>query len=475
VQRDIFLNISPLDARYYKSNGELIDELSCYLSENSVIKYEAAVETAMIIVMERYGIVPAGSGEEMKKAFRAVTPEEVYEEEAKTRHNIRALVNVMQRYVHDELAPYIHLSATSEDITGTAYAMRVRDAFYRVVVPKCIELLEVLVDIAIREVNTVQMGRTHGQHAVPVTVGYLFSGYSDRFGGRLMKVVEALRELRGKLSGAVGAYNASSLFLGDPRKFEEEVLGELGLRPANFSSQIVEPEYLLDLIHAVVSAFGVLANIADDMRHLQRTEIGEMGERFEKGQVGSSTMPHKRNPWNFEHVKSLWKEFVPRILTRYYDQISEHQRDLTNSASGRFVVEIITAFTLAVDRLLKQLKKLVIDHDNLKKNIKLTGGMFLAEPLYILLASKGFGEAHGIVKEATLRAEKEKKSVFEIIEQDETFSNIAKLDVWNALKENPESYTGRSSERTREITKFWKKQIKELESTCKAHSVVQYD
>lgn len=474
MQRDIFLNISPLDARYYKSNGELIDELSRYLSENSVIKYEAAVETAMIIVMERYGIVPAGSGEEMKKAYHAVTPEEVYEEEAKTRHNIRALVNVMQRYVPDELAPYIHLSATSEDITGTAYALRVRDSFYRVVVPKCIELLEVLVDIAIREADTVQMGRTHGQHAVPVTVGYLFSGYSDRFGGRLMKVVEALRELRGKLSGAVGAYNASSLFIEDPRKFEEEVLGELGLRPANFSSQIVEPEYLLDLIHAVVSAFGVLANIADDMRHLQRTEIGEMGERFEKGQVGSSTMPHKRNPWNFEHVKSMWKEFVPRILTRYYDQISEHQRDLTNSASARFVVEIITAFTLAVDRLLKQLKKLVIDYDNLKKNIKLTGGMFLAEPLYILLASKGFGEAHGIVKEATLRAAQERKSVFEIIEQDETFSEITKLDIWNALKEKPESYTGRASERTREITKFWKKQIKELGSACKAHSVVQY-
>jgi adenylosuccinate lyase len=171
----------------------------------------------------------------------------------------------------------------------------------------------------------------------------------------------------------------------------------------------------------------------------------------------------------------MWKEFVPRILTRYYDQISEHQRDLTNSASARFVVEIITAFTLAVDRLLKQLKKLVIDSNNLKKNIKLTGGMFLAEPLYILLASKGFGEAHGIVKEATLRAEQERKSVFEIVEQDEKFSEIAKLDIWNALKENPESYTGRASERTREITKFWKKQIKELGSACKAHSVVQYD
>ncbi len=475
MQRDIFLNISPLDGRYYRSNSKLLNELSNYLSEKSVIKYEAAVETAMIIVMERYGIVPDGSGEEMKKAYRAVTPEAVYEEEAKTRHNIRALVNVMQRYVGEDLAPFIHLSATSEDITGTAYALRIRDAFYRVVLPRCNELLEVLVEIADREADTVQIGRTHGQHAVPVTVGYLFAGYTDRFGGRMVKITETLRDLRGKLSGAVGAYNATSLFIENPRMFEEDVLGELGLKPAQFSSQIVQPEYLLDLVHAVVSAFGVLANIADDMRHLQRTEIGEMGERFEKGQVGSSTMPHKRNPWNFEHVKSMWKEFVPRMLTRYYDQISEHQRDLTNSASSRFVVEIITGFTLAADRLLNQFKKLVIDSQGLKKNVDLTGGMFLAEPLYILLASKGCKNAHSIVKEATLRADREGKSVFEIVEQDKTFSEIVKLDIWKALRDSPESYTGKAGSRTGEIVSYWRKRLEEIKKECISHRVVQYD
>jgi adenylosuccinate lyase len=475
VQRDIFRNISPLDARYYKSNGELIDKLSEYLSESSVIRYEAAVETAMIIVMERYGIVPEGSGREIVRAYHAVTPEEVYAEEAETRHNIRALVNVMQRYVPETLAPYIHLSATSEDITGTAYVMRVKDAFYKVVLPRCTELLHVLAETAQREAGTVQIGRTHGQHAVPVTVGYLFAGYSDRFGGRLMKIVESLEELRGKLSGAVGAYNASSLIVEDPVKFERDVLEEVGLRPANFSSQILEPEYLLDLVHAVVSAFGTLAQVADDMRHLQRTEIGEMGEKFEKGQVGSSTMPHKRNPWNFEHVKSMWKEFVPRIITRYLDQISEHQRDLTNSASGRFVVEIITAFALAVDRLCKQLKKLVIDEGNLRKNIALTGGMFLAEPLYILLASRGHRDAHGIVKEATLRAEKEGARVFDVIERDDVLGDVTKLETWKSLRDNPESYTGLSQQRAEEIAAFWQEKQKEIEGFCKAHRVVSYD
>ena len=96
----------------------------------------------------------------------------------------------------------------------------------------------------------------------------------------------------------------------------------------------------------IISAFGVLANLADDIRHLQRTEIGEVGEAFEATQVGSSTMPHKRNPWNFEHVKSMWKEFMPRMITMYADQISEHQRDLTNSASGRFVPEIVLVLWL---------------------------------------------------------------------------------------------------------------------------------
>src|SRR5690606_31536898 len=116
---------------------------------------------------------------------------------------------------------------------------------------------------------------------------------------------------------------------------------------------VVEPEYVLDFVHTIVSAFGVLANFADDVRHLQRTEIGELGEAFEAEQVGSSTMPHKRNPWNYEHVKSLWKTFAPRMQTLYADQISEHQRDLTNSASSRFTAEIIAGFAAALERLEK--------------------------------------------------------------------------------------------------------------------------
>jgi len=469
MDRDIFLNISPLDSRYYKSNRELMDQLAGYLSENSVIRYEAKVEAAIITVMERYGIVPGGSAEMMKKACLNVNPEDVYCEEEKTRHNIRALVNVLQRNVNENLAPFIHLSATSEDITGTAQALRMRDVFYNVVVPLCIKFMGILADISLQEADTPQIGRTHGQHAVPITVGFLFAGYTDRFGGRLVKIIDAVKELRGKMSGAVGAYNAGSLIFDDPGRFEKDVLNELGLKPAKFSSQIVEPEYMLDLVHAVVSAFGVLAQIGDDMRHLQRTEIAEMGEKFEKGQVGSSTMPHKRNPWNFEHVKSMWKEYAPRIITRYYDQISEHQRDLTNSASGRFVVEIITAFTLSVDRLVRQLSKLSIDRINLRKNIEATDGMFLAEPLYILLAAEGRLDAHEIVKQATVIARKEGRRLFEVIEEDDAFKDITALDSWKKLSQDPSAYTGIAEKRAREIAGYWKDIMDNIQSECNAY------
>jgi len=466
MERDIFSNISPIDARYYKSSRELLERLSQYLSENSVIRYEALVEGALIGVMERRGIVARGAREQMKKALGSITPEEVYLEEEKTQHNIRALVNVLQRRVSPGVAPFIHLAATSEDITGTAHALRMRDAFYRVVMPEALSLLDVMLDIAEREAATAQIGRTHGQHAVPATVGFLFAGYADRFGLRLQKMIEAVDSLPGKMSGAVGAYNASSLIFDDPRKFEEEVLAELGLKPAAYATQIVEPEFLLDLIHGVVSAFGVLAQIADDMRHLQRTEIGELAERFEKGQVGSSTMPHKRNPINFEHVKSLWKEFCPRIITRYMDQISEHQRDLTNSASGRFIGEIIAAFTLAVNRLARQFKKLVVDRARLRANLELIQGAFLAEPLYILLAARGHADAHELVREVTLKAEKEKASIFELIREDGRFLEVVQLDSWKNLERGPEHYTGRAEERARAIASEWRLRSEALRRRC---------
>jgi adenylosuccinate lyase len=343
----------------------------------------------------------------------------------------------------------------------TATAMRFKEATEKVVLPKALDLERILINIARREKDTLQVGRTHGQHAVPVTFGFAMAEYVSRFGSRIELIKQTAQNLRGKIAGAVGAYNASSLFFEDPFEFETEILWELGLKPSEYSNQIVAPEYLTDYIHAVISAFGVLANLADDIRNLQRTEISEVGEVFEANQVGSSTMPHKRNPWNFEHVKSMWKEFMPRMITIYTDQISEHQRDLTNSASGRFAPEIVVGFTAAVDRLIRVLSKLVVDRERMERNFEFTKEMVIAEPLYILLASMGHPNAHEAVRLLTLESQKTGKTLRELlVERTELLSYWEKLTPnQREVLDNPAKYIGQASQKTEKICDNWTKRL----------------
>lgn len=461
MERDVFGSLSPLDHRYYASNPSLFTQLSQYFSENAYIRYELKVEAALARVLAKRGICTPEIAEEIDRACAEVEPEEVYLEEEITKHNIRALVNCVQRRVSDAAKPYVHFTTTSVDIMDSATAMRFKEATENLVIPKCLELETVLIGIARREKDTVQVGRTHGQHAVPITFGFAMAEYVSRFGSRIEAIKQTADNLRGKISGAVGAYNASSLFFDDPLEFENEVLWELGLKPSLYSNQIVEPEYLTDHIHAIVSALGVLANLADDIRHLQRTEIGEVGEVFEATQVGSSTMPHKRNPWNFEHVKSIWKEFMPRMITRYSDQISEHQRDLTNSASGRFVPEIVVGFVAAVDRMVRVMQKLVVDSERMARNFAFTKEMVIAEPVYILLASLGHPNAHEAIRLLTLESQQTGKSLRELlVEKAELFPYWSKLTPkQREVLEHPEKYTGWAAAKTEKLCDYWEKQL----------------
>ncbi len=406
--RDIFENLSPLDHRYWKANRDIFDALSSCLSEKAQVKYCARVEGALLAThLELRGRAEASLLEAIGKAVEAVDPEAVYAEEETTRHNIRALVNVFQRSLPPSLAPLVHLGATSADILDTAKALALRDAARTVVIPLLARLVLELCRISKDEAGSSQVGRTHGQHAVPLTFGFAMAEYASRLGKSVLKASSLAGDLRGKLSGAVGSYNALSMSYRDPEEVERVFLSRLGLEPSEHSTQIVEPEHVLRLLLELNVAFGVIANLADDLRNLQRTEIGEVRESFGSGQVGSSTMPQKRNPWNSEHVKSLWKAFSPRVLTFFCDQISEHQRDLTNSASERFVPEYLAGLAAAANRMLQVLKGLVVDRERMAANLLMTGGSVLAEPAYILLAESGRADAHEILRRITLAAESE--------------------------------------------------------------------
>jgi len=173
-------------------------------------------------------------------------------------------------------------------------------------------------------------------------------------------------------------------------------------------------------------------------------------------------LPQKRNPINFENVKSLWKEFMPRMTTVYMDQISEHQRDLTNSASSRFIPEILAAFYISVVRLNKTMKSLQVDKENIKKNFDMNKGLIVAEPLYILLAAHDHPDAHEAVKQLTLKAQSLKKPLQEILNKEKSLQPYLKKFNKNQLKiiNNPENYVGIASKKTGSVCRCWKKEFK---------------
>lgn len=451
--------ISPLDYRYY--TGEVFDRLQPYLSETAAINYLVKVEVALVKTLAEKKICSEKAAKEIEEAARKVTASDVYQEEERIKHNIRALVNCIRRNVSEQAKPFVHFTATSNDIISTAEAMRARDAVQKVLLPELAELEKVMIELAEREADTLQIGRTHGQHAEPITFGFTIASYVSRLGGRILKMKEAAENMRGKFAGAVGAYNASSLLIKNPEEFEKAILEKLRMKPGSHATQLVEAEYMTDLMHSITSTMGVLANIADDMRHLQRSEIAEVYEKFEAQQVGSSTMPHKRNPINFENVKSMWKEFMPRMVTVYSDQISEHQRDLTNSASSRFNTEIIAAAVIAAQRLRRVMARLRVDKENMKKNFDAGRAMIAAEPAYILLAALGHPDAHEVVRQKTLEAEKTGKKLVDILLREKELKDYMKKLAKGQLEilRNPEMYTGIAAEKTRKVCEEWKTKL----------------
>ncbi len=456
-----FDTISPIDYRYYGNNPLIFEKLQPYLSEQALIEYMTLVEVALVAGLAEEGICPVTVVEEVKNAATYITAEQVYAEEKQIGHLVRALINCLGQHVSSQTKPFLHLTATSHDIICTAEAMRYQEVTQLVFLPKLLELEKTLIHCAEREKETIQIGRTHGQHAIPITFGFAMAEYVARIGERIHEITTKAVQLRGQFSGAVGAYNAATLIIKDPIAFEKTVLAKLKLRPATHSTQIIVPEFMTDYIHSIISCFGILANLADDMRHLQRTEINEVGEAVSQEQVGSSTMPHKKNPVHFEQVKSLYKAMIPRMITLYLDQISEHQRDLTNSASSRFTAEIVAGFYCAISTLCTTMQNLAVDKEMMRKNFEMNKETIIAEPLYVLLSVHGCIDAHEKVRQLSQRATVEGKSLFVLALHDGDLKQyIEKLSVEEkAILQSPEEYIGKSVKKTEEVCAYWKKEL----------------
>lgn len=453
---DRFSAIDPLDGRYYDP------EISKHLSERARVSYQAYLEAALAKALAARGICNESVAQQIDEAARNVKIEDVEREEQTTKHDIKAVVNTIKAAVSDEAKPFVHFGATSNDIISSATTLQLRTAVHELIIPRLDTLIRTLIELAERYADTTQIGRTHGQHGVPITFGYMLAGYVSRLGQTRMALEDLAGGLRGKFSGAVGAYNALSVFVDNPLEFEREVLASVDLEPAEFSSQIVPSEQFARLIDELAITANIMANLSHDMRHLQRTEINEVREKFEKGQTGSSTMAHKRNPWNFENVISMSKQVTAQTINANLNIVSEHQRDLTDSSSGRFYTIVLGCVASMTSRLNRIMAKIEVDEEAMQRNLKLTGGAIAAEPLYLLLERQGHTSAHEKIKELAHGA----------LEQGITLAEAAKNDeevriYWEkfsaeerALIETPETtYVGIAPEKARKICEMWRERI----------------
>ena len=448
--------LDPLDSRYYDP------QIARRLSERSRIAHQAYVEAALAQTLAEFGICPQAVADEIETAAAAVKAEDVYAEEQTTKHDIKAVVNCIKKGVSEEAKPFVHFGATSYDIIMTATALQLRGATLELVVPRLRELVTTLIKLSGDYADTVQIGRTHGQHAVPVTFGFAIAEYVCRLGENVLALEDLSNMLRGKFSGAVGAYNALSLFVDDPLAFEKSLLARLGLEPAPYSTQIIPAEGIVRLIDELTISAGIMANLGHDMRHLQRSEIAEVRERFESGQTGSSTMAHKRNPWNFENVISMSKQVTAQAVNANLNLPSEHQRDLTDSASARFYGVVFASVASMAERLNRIMGKLEVDEEAMQRNLHLTGGAIAAEPLYLLLEKYGHTAAHEAAKALAHQALEERRSLFEAAEASEEIAAYWRQfsDAEKAIIQDPEThYTGLAAQKTRQLLADWREKL----------------
>lgn len=419
------MTFSPLDGRYR-------NDLPWELSEEASLFFQLEVEKAWFKILIEKGLSPKISDADLNKVFSAVTQEKIDEIEKTTRHATRALVeaiaNEFKAIGQVDAARWVHVGLTSFDTVDTAQRLRLRAYLEKAFQPALNSLKKTLRDLARKNKDTLQCGRTHGQWAVPTLFGLVFAKAHERISQIEVNFKKAAEALTGKSSGAIGGYHASGLLFENPIEIETEFLKKLNLRRHLSSTQILPPEDLLSVAQLTYQIGSVVAKLAEDLRHLSRSEIAEVAEGLAPGQVGSSTMPQKRNPWNFEHVCSLYKILLTKLQLLELDTISEHQRDLTNSASGRFYFEFFDVLHLMIVRLNKVLPGLEVFSDTMAAHVKKAGSSIFAEAFYVMATKKGVPDAHSYVREASREAEKRGVELFDVLKEKKLFDASTDLN-----------------------------------------------
>ena len=344
----------------------------------------------------------------------SVTKERVSEIEAETKHDIMALTKAMAEAA-GEAGWCIHLGATSNDIVDTAVALQLRDSIVLLREQLCL-LIGVCADVAERERDTVMLGRTHGQAAVPITFGLKAAVWLDELRRQLIRLDEASPRISvGKFLGAVGTGAAQGE---NARELQRLILTHLGLGVPLATTQVVGRDRYIEYVSWLANIAATCEKILQEIRNLQRSELQEAGEGFDiKKQVGSSTMAHKKNPIKSENASGLARIVRSMIIPTYENALLWHERDLANSSSERFTLSHGSALCEdVISKTRNVLTNMWVDADRCLENIKAQRGLVMAEKVMIELVEHGIprDEAHEILRSASFEAVDKKIELIDV-------------------------------------------------------------
>jgi adenylosuccinate lyase len=430
--------ILPIDTGRYGTS-----EMRRIFEEENRLQKLLDIEAALAWAHGEVGDIPRKDAEKIveRASIKYVKISRVKEIESEIKHDVMALVKALSE-VCGSSGAYVHFGATSSDISDTATALQLKEAV-QLIAKKLDDLEKLLIEKAEQYKATVMMGRTHGQHALPITLGFKFAVWIRENARHIQRLHECNeRLLVGKMSGAVGTHAGLG---SNAIKIQEIVMKKLGIKPSDISTQIIQRDRYAELVCVFAMIASTLDNIATEIRELQRTEIGEVFEPFKKEkQVGSSTMPHKRNPELCERVCGLARILRSLVVPALENIPTWHERDLTQSSAERFIIPeacILTDYILAL--MTNILSNLQVDEKRMLKNIELSQGRTMSEAVMLALTRKGMNrqEAHELMRTLTIKSENEGQPFKEtLLKNDLVREMLSEKEIDAALE--PRNYFG---------------------------------
>jgi adenylosuccinate lyase len=404
-----------------------LPEIGKIWSEENKFNLWLKIEIYACEALAKKGYIPSSVVDEIKQKA-SFTIDRIKEIEKDVKHDVIAFIMAVNENI-GEASKYIHFGLTSSDLLDTTLSIQMKESA-DMILSKLKELAKILKEKAKEHMYTIMIGRTHGVHAEPITLGFKFAVWYEEIERNIKRLSFAKEMINyGKISGPVGTYSSVSPYV------EKYVCEKLGIKPAPISTQILQRDRHAQFLTTLAILASSLEKFATEIRHLQKTEVLELEEPFSQKQKGSSAMPHKRNPIICERICGLARVVRANAFASLENINLWHERDISHSSAERIIIpDAIIAIYYMVVSISKVIENLSVYKENMLKNLGITKGAIFSQKVMLALIEKGLSreEAYKIVQENAMKCLKLKKELKTLLMKD---NRIKKLLTKNKIEE----------------------------------------